>query len=109
MTEIRVELGEGPLPLNETVQFQEGGVVSRVLLRTGTGSVTAFAFDAGTGLDEHSSPQTALIEVVAGRAIVTVDGTDHVVEEGHIMHLPAGIPHALRAQERFRMLLTLFR
>lgn len=109
MSDIRIELGEGPLSLDETVGFQEGGVVSRVLVRTPSGSLTAFAFDFGTGLDEHSSPQTALIEVVAGRAVVMVDGVEHVVEEGHIMHLPAGVPHALRAPERFRMLLTLFR
>jgi quercetin dioxygenase-like cupin family protein len=109
LSEIRVELGDGPTPLNETVDFQEGGVVSRVLLRTGSGSLTAFAFDAGTGLDEHSSPQTAVIEVLSGRAVVTVDGAEHVVEEGQIIHLPAGIPHAVRAAERFRMLLTLLR
>jgi quercetin dioxygenase-like cupin family protein len=109
VTDIRVELGDGPVPLQETVEFQDGGVVSRVLLRTGSGSLTAFAFDAGTGLDEHSSPRTALVEVVEGRAIVTVDGAEHSVDEGHIIHLPAGIPHALRAPERFRMLLTLFR
>lgn len=109
MGDIRIEMGAGPLSLNETVEFQEGGVVSRVLVRTPSGSLTAFAFDSGTGLDEHSSPQTALVEVVAGRAVVTVDGAEHVVEEGQMIHLPAGVPHALRAPERFRMLLTLFR
>ena len=109
MTQTRIDLGDGPLPVAEAVDFQEGGVVSRVLARTGSGSLTAFAFDDGTGLDEHSSPQTALVHVVDGRALVTVDGTEHTVEVGEMLHLPADVPHALHAPERFRMLLTLFR
>lgn len=109
MTKTRIDLGDGPLALAEAVEFQEGGIVSRVLARTGSGSLTAFAFDEGTGLDEHSSPQTALVEILEGRALVTIDGTEYTVEAGEMLHLPADVPHALQAPVRFRMLLTLFR
>lgn len=67
-----------------------------------------FAFDAGTGLDEHSTPQTAFVEVLDGSVRVTIDGEPHQVQAGQMIHLPAGVPHALQALERFRMLLTLF-
>jgi quercetin dioxygenase-like cupin family protein len=105
----RIDLGHGAKELNETVAYQPNGVVSRVLARTPAGSITAFAFDAGTGLDEHSTPQTAFVEVLEGSALVTIEGEPHQVHAGQIIHLPADVPHALQATERFRMLLTLFK
>ena len=109
MTNTRFDLGHGAQDLNRMVEYQPDGVVSRVLARTPSGSITVFAFDAGTGLDEHSTPQTAFVEVLEGNARVTVDGKPHQVHAGQIIHLPAGVPHALQASERFRMLLTLFK
>lgn len=109
MTTTRIDLGHGAQELNQTAEYQANGVVSRVLARTPAGSITVFAFDAGTGLDEHSTPQTAFVEVLEGSAQVTIEGRPHQVRAGQIIHLPAGVPHALQASERFRMLLTLFK
>jgi quercetin dioxygenase-like cupin family protein len=35
------------------------GIASRVLARSGGGNLTLFAFDAGQGLSEHSTPYDA--------------------------------------------------
>jgi len=91
------------------VEYQEGSVVSRVVLKKPTGNVTVFAFAAGEGLSEHTAPFDALVHVLDGRAEVTVGGVAHEVREGQYLLLPAGIPHALRAPERFKMALVMIR
>jgi len=100
---------EAPDTLVELVDYQSGAVVSRVLLKREAGSLTLFAFDAGEGLSEHTTPHDAIVQVLEGTAEVTVAAIRHRVEAGHALHLPADVPHAVFAPERFKMLLTMWR
>ena len=93
----------------DLVDYQEGSIVSKMVLKKEKGTVTAFAFDAGEGLSEHTAPFDALVYVVDGEAEVTVSGTARRVKRGEMILLPAGEPHALTAIERFKMLLTMIR
>jgi quercetin dioxygenase-like cupin family protein len=96
-------------PLGELLQYQEGSIVSRVLLKNTGGTVTLFAFDQGEGLSEHTAPFEALVLVVNGEAKVEIAGTPYTVREGETITLPANIPHAVSAPTRFKMLLTMIR
>ena len=98
-----------PVPLAGLVEYQEGSVVSRVVLKKPTGNVTVFAFAEGEGLSEHTAPFDALVHVLDGRAEVTVGAQAQEVRAGEFLVLPAGIPHALRAPERFKMMLVMIR
>ncbi len=89
--------------------FQADGVVSRILLKAPTGSVTSFAFDAGQDLSEHTCPYEAMIVVVQGQGIITIDGKPHTLDAGQAIRLPAHVPHAVRAEQPFKMLLTMLR
>jgi quercetin dioxygenase-like cupin family protein len=100
---------EQPQLLTEVVDYQEGAIVSRSLLSTRKGSTTVFAFDAGQGLSEHTVAVTALVLVIEGRAAVTVGGVRRLVSSGQALHLPAAVSHAVEAEGRFKMLLTLIR
>ena len=91
------------------VDYAPQGIVSRVILRRPNGSVTLFAFDAGQELSEHTAPFEALLSVVEGRATVFIDRREYVVDSGETVRLPAGIPHAVRADESFKMMLTMVR
>ncbi len=91
------------------LKYQPDGIVSRIVLKLSSGSVTAFAFDAGQELSEHSCPYDALLHVVEGEGIVTIAGTPHAVGSGQMIKLPAHIPHAVRAHRPFKMLLTMLR
>ena len=93
----------------ELVAYQPGAVVSREILKRKTGRVTAFAFDQGEGLSEHTSPFDALVHVVDGVAEITVGGETHRVPQGELILMPANVPHALKAIERFKMLLIMIR
>ena len=91
------------------VNYQDGAVVSREIIRQPTGSVTIFAFDEGQGLSEPTAPFDALVQVLEGEAEITVSGKPHRVSGGEMILLPAGQPHALKAIQRFKMLLTMIR
>jgi quercetin dioxygenase-like cupin family protein len=95
--------------LVDLVAYQEGAVVSRIVIKRDTGNVTLFAFDAGQELSEHTTPYDALVQVVDGEAEVTIAGKTHRLRAGDVILMPAHQPHAVKAVSRFKMLLTMIR
>ena len=95
--------------LADTVAYQEGAVVSRTLVKRPTGTITAFAFDAGQGLSEHTAAFDALVQMIEGEAEITIAGKPFQVREGDAILLPAQQPHAVTALTAFKMLLTMIR
>ena len=93
----------------DLVVYQDGAVVSRVVLKKGTGNVTVFAFDRGQGLSEHTTPFDALVQILDGAAEITVGGVPYALRAGEMILMPANVPHALKAEERFKMTLTMIR
>ncbi len=96
-------------PVSELADYQAGSIVSRVLLKQEKGSVTFFAFDKGQELSEHTAPFDALVQVLEGQAEITIAGQPHELQAGDMIIMPADQPHALKAPERFKMLLTMIR
>lgn len=95
--------------LDEVVAYQDGAVVSKTLVDKKIGTLTAFAFAAGQGLSEHTAPFDAVVQVVDGEALITVAGTEYLVQAGEMIIMPANQPHSLRAEKAFKMLLTMIR
>lgn len=95
--------------LADLIDYQDGAVVSRTLVDKEATTVTLFAFDKGQGLSEHTTPFDALVYVVDGESEINVGGTAHTVKAGQVLLMPADIPHAVRAVERFKMLLIMAR
>lgn len=93
----------------EMVAYQPGAVVSRTLIKRGAGTVTAFAFDAGQGLSEHTAAFDALVQMLDGEAEFTISGKPFRLKTGEAILLPANEPHAVTAINRFKMLLTMIR
>jgi quercetin dioxygenase-like cupin family protein len=93
----------------ELVNYQDGAVVSREIVKRPTGSVTLFAFDEGQGLSEHTAPFDALVQVLEGEAEISIAGQPHRLQGGEMILMPAGQPHALKALKRFKMILTMIR
>jgi quercetin dioxygenase-like cupin family protein len=100
---------EGVMTLSALVDYQASAVVSRTLVKREAGTVTAFAFDAGEGLSEHTAPFDALVVMIDGEAEISIAGTPYRVTAGQLLRLPAGQPHALKALTRFKMLLIMIR
>ena len=97
------------LKVKELIDYQEGSVVSREIIRKETGTVTIFAFDKGEGLSEHTAPFDAMVQIVDGKAEITISGNKNVLEKGDMIIMPANEPHALTALEKYKMVLTMIR
>ena len=95
--------------LADVVNYQDGAVVSRTLVKRATGTITLFAFDEGQGLSEHTAAFDAVAHVLEGEAEITVSGAPIKVKAGEAVLMPANQPHALKALGRFKMLLTMIR
>ena len=93
----------------ELVNYQDGSIVSREIVKKPTGNVTLFAFDQGQGLSEHTAPFDALAHVLEGEAEISIAGQPHCVRGGEMMLMPAQQPHALKALQRGKMVLTMIR
>ena len=105
--------GEMPIAevirLTDLVNYQDGSVVSRTIVKRETGTVTLFAFDQGQGLSEHTAAFDALAYLLEGEAEIAVSGKPLRPTAGEAVFLPANQPHALKALTRFKMLLTMIR
>ena len=95
--------------LSELVDYQDGSIVSKEIIKGEKGTVTLFAFDKGQGLSEHTAPFDALVYNFDGKAEVIIEGKSHPLGVGEIIIMPANKPHALKAIERFKMLLVMVR
>jgi quercetin dioxygenase-like cupin family protein len=95
--------------LADLVAYQDDSVVSRILMKKAGGSVTAFAFDRGQSLSEHTTPYDALVCVVDGEVEISISGKPYKLNQGQLLVMPANEPHAVRAITRFKMLLTMLK
>lgn len=91
------------------IDYQDGSVVSKEVIKKEKGSVTLFAFDKGQGLSEHTAPFDALVYIVDGRAQISIAGKPHNLKAGEVIIMPANSPHSLKAMERFKMLLVMIK
>ena len=103
------ELEAIPIRLEDLIEYQEGAVVSREIMRKESGTVTIFAFDKGEGLSEHTAPFDAMVQIIDGKAEITISGKKNTLERGDMIIMPADEPHALHALERYKMILTMIR
>ena len=97
------------LPLADLITPTAQGIASRVLARSGGGNLTLFAFDAGQGLSEHSTPYDALVLVLEGELTLTIGGAPVHARPGTVVRMPANVPHAVDAPVPSRMLLLMFK
>jgi len=95
--------------LNDLVNYQEGAVVSRTLVKRATGTITLFAFDEGQGLSEHTAPFDAMAHLLEGEAEIVIAGKPLRTTAEQSVLIPANEPHSLKALTRFKMLLTMIR
>ena len=95
--------------LVELVSYQDGSVVSKTLIKKSTGTVTLFAFDKEQGLSEHTAPFDAMVYVLEGTVEISIGGQPKLLEKGEMVIMPAHVPHALKAIEKFKMMLIMIK
>ena len=94
------------LVLKDQISYQQGQVVSKTLAQNDAVSITLFSFDQGEEISTHASGGDAFVTCLDGEGKITIDGQAYVLQEGKSIVMPAGHPHAVYAQEQFKMLLV---
>ena len=94
------------MALASQIDYQPGQVVSKTLAQNNAVSLTLFSFEKGEEISTHVSGGDAMVQVLEGTGRFTVDGVPHILHEGESIVMPAGFPHAVFGEERFKMLLT---
>lgn len=107
--EIRIKDMVEIYTLNDMLDYQEGSVVSRTLIDKNEGTVTLFSFDKDQGLSEHTTPFDALVNVIDGKVKITISKKEYILNKGQMIIMPANEPHALKALERFKMMLIMIK
>ncbi|MBM4143904.1 MAG: cupin domain-containing protein [Lentisphaerae bacterium] len=95
--------------LSGHVEYAKDSIVSKTLLNRKTGTLTLFAFDAGQGLSEHTSPYDATVLILDGEGEMVIGGRTVTARAGEMVIMPAGVPHDVRAVKPFKMLLIMIR
>ncbi|MCF8233792.1 MAG: cupin domain-containing protein [Bacteroidales bacterium] len=94
---------------DKSVEYADNSVVSKNVLKNDAGNVSLFAFDKDEGLSEHTAPFDALVQIIDGKAEISIDGKPHELGKNDSIIMPANVPHALRAVEKFKMILTMIK
>ena len=95
--------------LSEMVNYQDGTIVSKTLINKDKGTITLFAFDKDQSLSEHTAPFDALLQVIDGEVEVVISSKKHHLTIGEMILMPANVPHAVKAIEKFKMMLIMIK
>jgi len=98
-----------PFVFAHSIEYQTDGIVSKRIIQQEKGNITLFAFDKGQKLSEHTAPFDAMVQVLEGNAEIVIGGNPFQLTHGETIIMPANIPHAVNANEKFKMLLTMIR
>jgi len=105
---VREEIAKAQaITLKGHIQYMDDSVVSKTIIDKETGSLTLFAFDAGQGLSEHTTPFDAVAEILEGEAKLNIGGQEITAQAGQIVVMPANVPHSITAEKRFKMMLSM--
>lgn len=91
--------------LMDQVDYLPGQIVSKTLAQNAHHSLTLFAFDKDEEISSHDSKGDAMVIALDGEGRITIDGAEHILKKDESIIMPATIPHAVYATERFKMLL----
>ena len=95
------------LSLNELMQFKEGGIFSKVLIKSDTFNITLMCLSKGSNIDTHTSTKSGGVMVIKGKGMFDLEGKDIRLKPGVFIFMPASAPHSLRADEDLAILITL--
>jgi quercetin dioxygenase-like cupin family protein len=93
----------------EIIEYVPNAVLSKTIIKKSTGNISVMSFDSGEGLTEKTSPFETFAQIIDGNAEIVIDGVSNVLETGQGIILPAHLPNIFRANERFKMIITVIK
>ena len=91
--------------LVDAVEYEEGKIVSKTLVKNESGSMSLLSFSKDQQLSTHAAPGDALLIALDGEMKLTIGDEYFDIKKGDTIVLPGKIPHGLKIPEKFKMLL----
>ena len=88
------------------IEYLPKAIVSKTIIKKSTGNITVMSFDMGEELAEKISPFDTFAQVIDGSAEITINKNIHLLQLGEGIILPAHTPNCIRANQRFKIILT---
>ncbi len=98
-----------PINIKNSIEYSPNSIVSKTIIDKKSGTVTLFAFDQGQGLSEHTVPFDALASILEGEAEIIIGAEKNIIKAEESILMPADIPHAVKANKKFKMLLVMIK
>lgn len=95
--------------LKNSIEYSPHSIVSKTIIDKKSGTLTLFAFDQGQGLSEHTAPFDALASILEGEAEIIIGTEKNIIRAEESILMPAHIPHAVKANKKFKMLLIMIK
>ena len=93
----------------EIIEYIPNSVVSKTIIKKSTGNISVMSFDTGEGLTEKTSPFDTFAQIIDGKAEIVIDGKSNMLQSGEGIVIPAHRPNIIKANERFKMILTIIK
>ena len=91
----------------EIIEYEPHSVVSKTIINTVTGKISIMSFDIGEALVEEIIPFDAFVQIIEGKAEIVIGNKSHILATGQSMIIPAHTSNIVKANERFKMILTI--
>jgi quercetin dioxygenase-like cupin family protein len=93
----------------EIIEYVSNSVVIKTILNKSTGSISVMSVDSGEGLTEKTSPFDTFAQVIEGKAEILIDGASIMLNTGESIIIPAHKTNRIKANVRFKMILTIIK
>jgi len=93
----------------EIIEYVPNSVVIKTILKKSTGNVSVMSFDSGEGITEKTSPFDTFVQIIEGRAELTIDGESKILESGQGIIIPAHCSNLIKPNGRFKMISTIIK
>ncbi len=93
----------------EIIEYVPNSVVIKSIIKKTTGNISAMSFDSGEGLTEKTSPFDTFAQIIDGKAEIVINGKSNFLITGESIVIPAHAPNIVKANERFKMILTIIK
>ena len=93
----------------EIIEYIPNSVVIKTIIKKSTGNISVMSFDSGEGLTEKTSPFDTFAQIIDGTAEMVIDGKSNTLQSGEGIVIPAHRSNIIKANERFKMILTIIK
>jgi len=108
MDNIEVEKSKAHITV-EIIEYLANSVVIKTILKKSTGNISVMSFDGGEGLSEKITPFDTFAQIIDGQAEIVISGESNYLKTGQSIVIPAHAPNFVRANGRFKMILTVIK